>query len=115
MSSLYDEPSAIELLEAVEEFLRNDVMPVSDGSLKYHARVAANILKLVSRELDAGPTPEQSFQDELEDLGFQDRTELAKAIRDGRIDARNQDLFAAIELWVHRKLQVSNPTYFDDK
>jgi aminoglycoside phosphotransferase (APT) family kinase protein len=50
-------PTASELLEAVREFLTGQVMPASTGQLAFHARVAANILGIVARELELGAIP----------------------------------------------------------
>ncbi len=46
-----DRPTAVELLEAVESFLRDDVLSALDGHLKYQTRVAANVIGIVAREL----------------------------------------------------------------
>ena len=48
---MQDRPTAHELLAAVEDFLRDDVMPNIGGSRSFHARVAANALAIVRREL----------------------------------------------------------------
>jgi len=48
-----DRPTYRELLEAVQHFLEADVVPALDGPKKFHARVAANVLAIVRRELDA--------------------------------------------------------------
>ena len=48
---MQDRPTADELLAAVEGFLRDDVMPNIGGSRSFHARVAANALAIVRREL----------------------------------------------------------------
>jgi aminoglycoside phosphotransferase (APT) family kinase protein len=59
-------PTASELLDAVRDFLTDQVMPATDGQLAFHARVAANVLAIVARELDLGPTPAQaSLADEV--------------------------------------------------
>jgi aminoglycoside phosphotransferase (APT) family kinase protein len=50
-------PTASELLEAVQEFLTGQVMPASTGQLAFHARVAANTLGIVARELELGVIP----------------------------------------------------------
>jgi aminoglycoside phosphotransferase (APT) family kinase protein len=50
-------PTAAELLEAVREFLTGQVMPATSGQLAFHARVAANVLAIVGRELELGPPP----------------------------------------------------------
>ena len=53
----YGRPTASELLEAVREFLTGQVMPASTGQLAFHARVAANMLGIVARELELGAIP----------------------------------------------------------
>lgn len=45
-----DRPTAGELLESVERFLRDDVIPALDSHLKFQARVAANVVAIVARE-----------------------------------------------------------------
>lgn len=56
MSNLYGRPTAAELVAAVAEFLDSEVR---DGDsvaapVKFQARVAANALRMVERELSAG-------------------------------------------------------------
>jgi aminoglycoside phosphotransferase (APT) family kinase protein len=53
----YGRPTASELLDAVREFLTASVMPATSGQLAFHARVAANVLGIVARELELGPVP----------------------------------------------------------
>ena len=53
-------PTASELLDAVREFLTGQVMPATTGQLAFHARVAANVLGIVARELELGPTPPEA-------------------------------------------------------
>ncbi len=50
-------PTASELLEAVREYLIGSVMPATSGQVAFHARVAANALAIVARELELGTTP----------------------------------------------------------
>ncbi len=47
-------PTASELLEAVREYLTGSVMPATTGQVAFHARVAANALAIVARELELG-------------------------------------------------------------
>jgi aminoglycoside phosphotransferase (APT) family kinase protein len=54
-------PTASELLEAVREFLTAQVMPASTGQLAFHARVAANVLGIVARELELGAIPPEAL------------------------------------------------------
>lgn len=51
----YGRPTARELLDAVRHFLAEDVMSSTSGRLQFHARVAANALATVERELGAPP------------------------------------------------------------
>jgi aminoglycoside phosphotransferase (APT) family kinase protein len=53
----YGRPTASELLEAVREFLHGTVLPQTSGQLSFHARVAANAVAIVLRELEAGSIP----------------------------------------------------------
>ncbi len=53
-------PTVSELLDAVREFLTGQVMPATTGQLSFHARVAANVLGIVARELELGPVPEDA-------------------------------------------------------
>ncbi len=50
-------PTASELLEAVREYLLGSVMPATSGQVAFHARVAANALAIVARELELGAFP----------------------------------------------------------
>jgi len=52
---MQDRPSAIELLDAVRGFLEKDVVGALDGTAKFHARVAANVLAILARELALEP------------------------------------------------------------
>jgi aminoglycoside phosphotransferase (APT) family kinase protein len=53
-------PTASELLDAVREFLTDQVMPATTGQLAFHARVAANVLGIVTRELELGTVPRKT-------------------------------------------------------
>ena len=54
-------PTSSELLEAVREFLTGQVMPACTGQLAFHARVAANVLGIVARELELGAIPSEAM------------------------------------------------------
>ena len=47
-------PTATEVLEAVREYLLGSVLPQTSGQLSFHARVAANAVAIVIRELNLG-------------------------------------------------------------
>jgi aminoglycoside phosphotransferase (APT) family kinase protein len=50
-------PTASELLDAVRSFLTDQVMRETSGQVAFHARVAANVLGIVARELELGRLP----------------------------------------------------------
>ncbi|MGO8956006.1 MAG: phosphotransferase family protein [Streptosporangiaceae bacterium] len=56
----FGRPTASELLDAVREYLTGSVMPATSGQLAFHARVAANVLAIVARELELGSCPADS-------------------------------------------------------
>jgi hypothetical protein len=49
---MQDRPTYDELLEAIETFLDKEIVPNVPGSRGFHARVAANALRIVRRELE---------------------------------------------------------------
>ncbi len=48
---MQDRPTFDELLAAVEGFLDDQVVARSEGALRYQGRVAANVIRIVRREL----------------------------------------------------------------
>lgn len=84
---MQDQPSAIELVEAVTEFIRNHAMPQLQGHAAFHARVAANALDIVKRELEIGP-----------DAATAEMTRLKMLLsKDGTLDELNRELCEKIE------------------
>ena len=55
-----EQPTAIELIDAVSEFIARDLSPTLTGRLAFHARVAANVLAIVRRELLQGPDADRA-------------------------------------------------------
>jgi Domain of unknown function (DUF6285) len=113
MTGPHDIPSAAELVEAVREFLQGDVMSATEGRVHFHARVAANVLAMVERELAVGAEQAARHTAGLAGLGVADEVELAAAIRDGRLDERLADAAAFVRATVEDKLRVANPKYLD--
>jgi hypothetical protein len=92
-----DRPSATELLRAVERFLERDVVPAMQGPGRYHARVAANVVAIVAREIE---TEEVQLTGEWERLGALlgvggERPVAREALRDA-VGERNEALAARI-------------------
>ena len=110
-ADLYGASSAVELVTAVREFLEGDVMGATQGRVQFHARVAGKVLATVERELAAGPGPRIAHAARLAALGVADDTELAAAIRSGRVDAGSDHIRHSVWLDVLAQLQVANPAY----
>ena len=111
MGAPHDAPTSIELLEAVREWIDRDVIPSTDGRLRFHARVASNVLAMVEREIDLGDAQAVAHADRLARLGMADDAELAAAIRDRRFDDRADELRTLLAEMVADKLAVANPSY----
>jgi hypothetical protein len=110
----HDRPSSAELVEAVREFLERDVMDATEGSVKYHTRVAINALAMVERELATGADASERHATRLATLGVSNDAELAAQIRAGALDDRWDDVVDSVRADVLDKLAVANPTYPDD-
>ncbi|KUI21633.1 hypothetical protein AU193_13810 [Mycobacterium sp. GA-1285] len=110
MSWLYGRPTAAELVAAVAGFLENDVRNATgSGQVNFHARVAANVLRIVERELL--DTTAGEVTDALHRLGYRDEPELAAAIRAGELDGRAADLLPVLRTIVRHRLDVNHPGY----
>jgi hypothetical protein len=107
----HDAPDAAQLLEAVREFLAGDVMAATEGRVRFHSRVAANVVAIVERELALGPGQAVALKARLERLGVADEAELARAIRSGALDDRYAEVAAVVRATVLDKLAVANPGY----
>lgn len=109
----HDAPTAAELVESVREWLERDVAPHVDGRLRFHTRVAVNVLAMVERELELGPGQARAHRRRLDALGVADDAELAARIRAGDFDDRAEELRSALRDAVTDKLRVANPKYLD--
>jgi hypothetical protein len=114
MTAPHDAPNAAELVQAVREWIDNDVIPSVDGRLRFHALVASNVLAMVEREIVLGPAQAVAHAERLAVLGVADDAELAAAIRDRRFDDRSEELKALLADMVADKLAVANPGYLDE-
>jgi hypothetical protein len=106
--SAYGRPTAAELVAAVADFLDNEVRAATEGQVNFHARVAANALRIVERELGASTG---QVTDALGTLGFTDEAQLAAAIRAGELDARAGDVLPCLRTLVRHRLAVDHPGY----
>jgi hypothetical protein len=108
---LHGRPTQAELVEAVEEFLRDEVMPGTSGRLSFLARVAANVVAMIGREAALGPAQAERRASELRAAGVGSEAELASAIAAGTFDDRLGELHELLASGVSAKLAVANPKY----
>ena len=127
-----DRPTAVELLGVVRRFLEREVVPALEGPRRYHARVAANVVAVVAREIEV---EEQQLGAEWERLGrllgreepppasraalrsaVRDRSEvIAQRIRAGDADSGpwRDALVSHLRATVADKLDVARPPRSD--
>ena len=114
---MQDQPKAAALVAAVAEFLRSQALPQLDAHVAYHARVAANALDIVARELTLGPAAAEAEHGRLTALLGRDGTlaelnqALAAAIESGTLDAATPDLAAHLWATTLDKLAIDQPSY----
>ena len=106
--NLHYKPTAAELVAAVAEFLETELRESGEltDALNFRTRVAANVLRIVERELlDAtSEIPRQA----LTALGFEDEAELAAAIRSG---GTGDEVLPALHALVEHRVAVAHPGY----
>ena len=92
-------------------------MPELQGRTAFHARVAANALAIVARELEQGDPVNSAERERLRRLLQQDGTlaelnrELCRRIRDGRIAWDDPALGAHLVPTTLAKVAVDQPNY----
>jgi hypothetical protein len=112
-----EQPTAAELIDAVAGFITNELAPTLSGRLAFHARVAANALAIVKRELEQGPAADRADAARLTDLlGMEgDDTalteELCRRIETGEIAADDPALIDHLWATTLATLAVDQPGY----
>jgi len=106
----FGRPTAAELLDAVAHFLAEDVQPGGDR-VAFHARVARNVLATVRRELLLGPVARERHRVRLDRLGCPDDAALARAVLDGSLDHRRDEVAAAVREATRDRLLVAHPRH----
>jgi hypothetical protein len=124
---MQDRPTFDELLAAVEHFLDAEIVPNVPASRGFHARVSANALRIIRRELQmedeqlasewkgldailgaVEPPPERAS---LRSALLKRNQELCERIRSGEADegAAAEQIAAHVRAVVADKLRVTNP------
>jgi hypothetical protein len=114
---MIDQPSMLELVKAVQNFIETKAMPELKGHTAFHARVAANALGIVARELELGPKAADTEKTQLTALLGHDgaledlNRELCQKIRTGKIDIESDALRQHLELTTLDKVGIDQPNY----
>jgi hypothetical protein len=133
---MQDRPTALELLDAARQFLEEQAVPALDGPRQFHARVAANVLAIVGRELRDGdgylraewtrltalmrpgdaPTDPPARAEELRDTVTALNVELSARVRAADADTGTfrAAVLAHLRATVDDKLRIANPRYLAD-
>lgn len=125
---MHDRPSIHELLDVVQSFLDEEIVPATKGRKQFLVRVAANCVRMVDRELAVERDQFERAWRGLNELSGTEpapggRLEQAEAVR-GRLDLlceqiregafeedseRYGQLLGFVRGRVREKLEVSNP------
>ena len=114
---MQDPPTVAELLAATAAFLREVAVRQLSGHASFHARVAANALDVVKRELELRPAAERDEHARLKSLLRSDGSlEELNALLSRRIATGEMDLQTpgvADHLWATTlaKVAIDQPTY----
>ena len=115
-----DRPTAAELLAAIADFLREEATPALDRAeprLGFQMRVAVNSLAILERESRLGPAADAREHARLVALLGRDGTlpeltrELARQLRAGERDERDDALMAHLEATTADKIAIANPKW----
>jgi hypothetical protein len=114
---MMDQPSIRELVDAVRDFIEQRAMPELKGHTAFHARVAANALGIVSRQLEQGPNAAAEETARLVALLGKDGSleelnrALCEQIRDGAMAIDSAGLQQHLELTTLDKVAIDQPNY----
>ena len=112
-----EQPTAAELIDAVAEFITREIAPTLSGRLAFHARVAANALAIVKRELEQGPAADRADAARLAALLGMDgdpaalNAALCRRIEAGEIAADDPALVDHLWATTLATLAVDQPNY----
>jgi hypothetical protein len=112
---MQDEPTPTELLKAVADFLRSDIVPMISGHNAFKLRVSINALDLVTRQLaqasDAAEAARLSrllaMQGSLDELN----RALADRVAKGEVNLQTPGLSDHLWRTTMDKLAVDQPNY----
>ncbi len=114
---MQDKPDMVDLMQAVQDFVGEEIAPRLSGHAAFSARVAVNVLALMRRELELGPRFRVAEQARLEALlNKSDTLEalnriLCDKIAKGALGPEDQALMDHLKRATMGKLAIDQPTY----
>jgi len=114
---MQDQPTPSEVLGAVALFLKTVVTAETTGATSFQARVAANALEMMKRELDLAPAEDAAELTRLKAILGEDGSllelnqRLADQIAAGALDLSTPGLKEHLWATTLAKLAVDQPTY----
>ncbi len=109
--SPFGRPTLEELLEALGEHLTPPAGGPADAGSRFEARIAANVVGTVARQIELGPAVVDAHARRLARLGVDDDAALVSAIRQGAFDEDWTALGAQLAASARDQLLVANPSY----
>jgi hypothetical protein len=114
---MMDQPSLLELVTAVREFIEQKAIPELKGHTAFHARVAANALLIAERQIAQGEAADEAERARLTAVLGRDGTleelnrALCLAIRDGSMALDDTALKETLRLSMIDKVKIDQPNY----
>jgi alcohol dehydrogenase class IV len=129
---MQDRPTSIELLEAAADFVDREIVPVIEGARQFQARVVANVMRIVAREIQmedpavrvevkalarllGRDAPHLHSLDDLRKASASLGEELSARIRAGDADSGpwRAEVLSVVRQSVEDKLKIANPRYLE--
>jgi Domain of unknown function (DUF6285) len=116
---MHDSPSSTQLLTAVTDFLLTVAVPGLSGHAQFSARISANALALVKRELEGRSVADaravQLYADLLHEGHDRDlaalEQQLCADIATGHLTMSTQGLLSALREVTSAQLAIDQPSY----
>jgi hypothetical protein len=129
---MQDRPTSVELLEAAADFVESELVPAIQGARQFQARVVANVMRIVAREIQledplvrnevkalalllGRDKPHLHSLDDLRKSAASMGEELTAKIRAGDADDGDWrgEVLAVVRQSVEDKLRIANPRYLE--
>jgi alcohol dehydrogenase class IV len=129
---MQDRPTSVELLEAAAEFVDREIVPAIEGARQFQARVVANVMRIVAREIQmedpavrvevkalarllGRDAPHLHSLDDLRKASASMGEELSARIRAGDADSGSwrAQVLSVVRQSVEDKLKIANPRYLE--